>query len=354
MRYILAIDTSCDDSCLGIYDLKKRQIVINKIISQAAMHASFGGVVPEVASRGHLKNLPKLFNEFFQSTKIKIEEIAFIAVSCRPGLIGSLLIGSSFAKGLAWSLGKKVYGIDHLEAHLLSPLIDNRELKMPYLCYLVSGGHSMAVIVKEVGDYHLLGKTQDDALGEAFDKVAKILGFQYPGGPIVEKVAKKWKGDLLELPIAYKDKSHYNFSYSGLKTAFKRLSIEKGINIENKVLITYEQFFHLPKNKQAIISQLSASFQNAAYNSLFLNFKKILKKYSIKNFTIAGGVASNKFITLNFQKFCNQNGINFYFPKIEYCTDNGAMIAFNSALYSQQNNLKKIENLHNLSRSLLF
>ena len=238
MGYILGIESTCDDSGLGVVNSQTGEIIYNKVVSQTNLHSKFGGVVPEIASRGHLKNLPPLIDEFIASQKstspkttkqeITVQEIDILSVSCKPGLIGSLLIGTSFTNALAWAWDKKIVGVDHLEAHLLSPLINNRELSFPYLCFLISGGHSMAVLVKEIGDYQLLGKTQDDALGEAFDKTAKILGLCYPGGPLIEKIASLWDGELLQLPIPLKKHAGYNFSYSGLKTAIPFFSYPFG------------------------------------------------------------------------------------------------------------------------------
>ena len=352
MQYILGLETSCDDSCLGIVDIKNSKIIFNKVYSQDDLHSKFGGVVPEIASRGHLKNIPILIDNFVKSKQINFNEILLLAVTCRPGLIGSLLLGTSFIKGLAWSWNKKLVGIDHLEAHLLSPLIDNLELKFPYLCFLLSGGHSLAVLVKNVGDYQLLGKTQDDALGEAFDKVAKMLGFQYPGGPIIEKIAKQWSEEILDLPLPLKNTTDYNFSYSGLKTATKKLAAQMGIYADKVSLINYDEFFQLKKKEK--IAQLAASFQHAALNSLLFNLSKIIKKYKIKNFAISGGVARNKFINKNLKIFCKKNEISFFSPSLEYCSDNGAMIAFCAYQYQKNNILTKITNLDVQSKSYLF
>ena len=357
MGYILGIESTCDDSGLGVVNSQTGEIIYNKVVSQTNLHSKFGGVVPEIASRGHLKNLPPLIDKFIASQKstspktisqktisqeITVPEIDILSVSCKPGLIGSLLIGISFTNALAWAWDKKVVGIDHLEAHLLSPLINNRELSFPYLCFLISGGHSMAVLVKEIGDYQLLGKTQDDALGEAFDKTAKILGLCYPGGPLIEKLAALWKDELLQLPIPLKKTASYNFSYSGLKTATKNLAIKMGIFAEKKLLQNYAGFLKMPQKKQQKIAQLAASFQYAAYNSLLWNFKKILKDHHIKNFAIAGGVARNSFIRKNFQQFCKEKKIAFFYPEAQYCTDNGAMIAFCTYLYQKKNILEKL------------
>ena len=371
MGYILGIESTCDDSGLGVVNSQTGKVIYNKVVPQTTLHSRFGGVVPEIASRGHLKNLPPLIDEFIASQKstspktisqettspkttkqeITVQEIDLLSVSCKPGLIGSLLIGTSFTNALAWAWDKKIVGVDHLVAHLLSPLINNRELSFPYLCFLISGGHSMAVLVKEIGNYQLLGKTQDDALGEAFDKTAKILGLCYPGGPLIEKIASLWEGELLQLPIPLKKHAGYNFSYSGLKTATKNLAIKMDILAEKEVLLNHSGFLKLPKKKQQKIAQLAASFQYAAYNSLLWNFKKILKKYPLKNFAIAGGVARNSFIRKNFQQFCKEKKIAFFYPQAEYCTDNGAMIAFCAFLYQQKNFLEKLNPPTAISRS---
>lgn len=348
MRYILGLESTCDDSGLGIFDKKENKIIWNKIYSQNTQHKKFGGVVPEIASREHFKAIPNLLEEIFNSKEIKIslEEIELLAVSSRPGLMGSLLVGNSYMQSLAWSWGKKILTVDHLEAHILSPLIEHTNLTFPYLCFLLSGGHTLAVIVEKIGSYHVLGTTEDDALGESFDKVAKLLGFEYPGGPIIEKLYECWeeqqkKEQLLPLPIPLKKRLDYNFSYSGLKTATKRLALQLGLK-EKKNLISLKEFFQKnDKNKDKIIL-LAASFQKIAYLSLLWNYKKISKKYFFKNFAIVGGVANNIFIRKNFQSFCSKQGVNFFYPSAKYCTDNGAMIAYTAYCYLKNKNFPQI------------
>ena len=342
MGYILGLETTCDDSGLGVFDEKTQKILTHSVYSQNELHAKFGGVVPEIASRLHYQALPLLWQNFFLQKKIPMQEVTTFAVSSSPGLIGSLLVGVNFMKCLAWSFKKEVLGVDHLEAHLLSVMLENPKAKFPYLCYLLSGGHTMAVIVEGVGKYELLGKTEDDALGEAFDKVAKILGLEYPGGPKIEKLAKLWDGDLWELPIPLKNRQDYNFSYSGLKTALKRLADSQGIKGEKQKLLSWEEFLQLPKKKKELMAKLAASFQKTAFLSLLHNLKKILKKRKIKTFVIAGGVANNNYFFEKFTEFCEQENMDFFVPKKEYCSDNGAMIAFCAYLYQQ----------HSISRSL--
>ena len=335
MSYILGLESTCDDSSLGVFDTQTKSVVWHKTYSQDKLHGQFGGVVPEIASRGHLKALPILAQQLFQEKQISLSKISCFAVSTNPGLIGSLLVGVNFMRSLAWSCNKKILGVDHLEAHVLSPLIENNQLQCPYLCFLLSGGHSIAVIVKEIGVYQVLGTTEDDALGEAFDKVAKILGFEYPGGPSIENLAKLWKGKLQDLPIPLKNRQDYNFSYSGLKTATKRLAVQLGINQEKQKLIDLKSFLQKEHKKKNAILQLAASFQKIAFESLLWNFQKITKKYSFQSFAIAGGVANNQFIKQSFQEVCKKKNINFFAPKAEYCTDNGAMIAFCAYLYQK-------------------
>jgi N6-L-threonylcarbamoyladenine synthase len=335
MSYILGAESTCDDSSLGLFDTARQSIVWHKTYSQDDLHGKFGGVVPEIASRGHLAALPLLVKQLFSEKKISYSKISAFAVSMSPGLIGSLLVGINFMRSFAWSLQKPILGVDHLEAHLLSVLLEKKPV-FPYLCFLLSGGHTMAIFVNEVGKYELLGKTTDDALGESFDKVAKILGFEYPGGPVIEKLANLHQGDLFTLPIPLKNRQDYDFSYSGLKTAVKRLASAQGIHREKQKLISFQQFCSETESKEKkIIIKLAASFQKVAFESLLWNFQKITKKKKIQVFSIAGGVANNRFITTSFQKVCEQKNIQFLTPKKEYCSDNGAMIAFSGYLYQK-------------------
>ena len=356
MRYIIGLESTCDDSGLGVFDVITQRIFYNKTFSQNELHGKFGGVVPEIASRKHFQVLPILIKQFLQEYKITPQEIAFFSVSSSPGLIGSLLVGVNFMKSLAWSYDKDIFGVDHLEAHLLSVLLENEKIKknkiFPYLCFLLSGGHSMAVMVEQIGKYKILGKTQDDALGEAFDKVAKILGLQYPGGPAIEELASLWQGDLFRLPIPLKDSQDYHFSYSGLKTAVKRLAMQQGIkDREKKKLISVQEFLKNQSEQTKNTLKIAASFQKTALDSLLWNFQKILKKYPIKTFAIAGGVANNFFITDYFYKVCEKRKIQFFVPKKQYCADNGAMIAFCAYLY-QKNNIA--HTIKTSSKSSLF
>lgn len=351
MRYLLGLESTCDDSSLGVFDISNQKILYNKVYSQDELHGKFGGVVPEIASRSHFEILPILVKDFFIKHKIAPHEIAAFAVSSSPGLIGSLLVGINFMKSLAWSYDKKILGVDHLESHLLSVLLENKSVTFPYLCFLLSGGHSIAVIVEKVGQYKILGSTQDDALGESFDKVAKILGLKYPGGPAIEELASLWKGSLFSLPIPLKNRQDYHFSYSGLKTAVKKLALQHNIDREKKELVSVQNLLKQENQQTENILKIAASFQKTVFDSLLWNFQKILKKHTIQNFAIAGGVASNRFLVESFRKVCEKQKIGFFTPKREYCTDNGAMVAFCGYLYQKYQIQRSIQAS---SKSFLF
>ena len=253
---VLGIDTSCDDTSIAVYDGKTNRVLSNLVSSQHVFHAEFGGVVPEIAARKHIENIDTIFSEALKASEININEIDLVSATYAPGLLPALLVGLTFGKGLAFSLGTPFKGVHHIEAHILSPFI-GRELKFPFISLVVSGGHTQIVVANSLGNYETIGKTLDDAVGESYDKVAKKLGLGYPGGPIIDKIHSEFKGELLSLP---KPKVQgLNFSFSGLKTA-TRFLIEKGY----------------PKE------QIAASFQETAITYLIDKVMMTIKTTGIK------------------------------------------------------------------------
>lgn len=306
---ILGIETSCDETAASIVT-DERKILSHMLYSQVKEHIKYGGVVPEIASRSHLLNIQKIVSNTLEEANVSISEIDGIAVTTGPGLIGGLLVGLMFAKGLCYSTGKPLISINHLEAHVLTPRLTNPNLLFPYMTLLVSGGHCQILQVNNVGDYIKYGSTLDDALGEAFDKVAKMLGLGYPGGPIVEKLALDGDENYYKLPQAMKGRKDCDFSFSGLKTAVRIIIEKENLNIKT-------------------IANICASFQKTVTDILIDRLKNAVKlNNSNRYLVIAGGVAANQYI---FQKVSNameSYGLKTIAPPINLCTDNGAMVAW--------------------------
>ena len=303
----LGIETSCDETAIAIYD-SKDGIIGESIHSQMEMHAQYGGVVPELASRDHCLKIVDVLEEALGN--LSIGSIDQIAYTSGPGLLGALLIGESFAQGLSTALNIPLIPINHLEGHLMSPMMEFPQIKMPFICLLVSGGHSMIVDVKGKGQYEIIGQSQDDAVGEAFDKVAKLLDLPYPGGPHIEKLALKGKSDAFEFPRPMVNSDNLNMSFSGLKTA---------------VLYTVKKISNITEEIKA---DIAASFQQAIVDVLIMKIKKSIDTTERKEVIIAGGVAANKFLRSEFKKIEESHNIKVYYPDLKYCGDNAAMIAF--------------------------
>ena len=303
----LGIETSCDETAIAVYDSKKG-IIGESIYSQIDIHAKYGGVVPELASRDHCVKIVDVLNDALGDLSIK--KIDQIAYTSGPGLLGALLIGESFAQGLSTALDVPLIPINHLEGHLMSPMMEFPEIKMPFICLLVSGGHSMIVDVKDKGQYEIIGQSQDDAVGEAFDKVAKLLDLPYPGGPYIERLALEGKSDAFNFPRPMINSDDLNMSLSGLKTS---------------VLYTVQK---IPNMTEEIKSDIAASFQQAISDVLVAKIKKSIETTGRKEVIIAGGVAANRFLRSAFKKLEDSDNIKVYYPDLKYCGDNAAMIAF--------------------------
>lgn len=306
---LLAIETSCDDTSASV--IKNGQILSN-IVSSQKIHGKYGGVVPELASRTHQKNIIPVINSALSNAKSSLNEIDAIAYTIGPGLMGALLVGSSFAKGLALSLNKPIVSVNHLEAHVLAPLIDNKDIKFPYLCLLVSGGHTQILQVNSISNFIILGKTIDDAAGEAFDKTAKILGLPYPGGPLIDKYAKKGNIDAYKFNIG--KVPGLDFSFSGFKTSV--------LYFINKQLSKDATF--IEKN----LSDICSSIQSTIVNYLIEKLTQAVKNTGIQRVTLAGGVAANSYLRKKILEKAKYENWEVCIPDFEYCTDNAAMIAF--------------------------
>ena len=302
----LGIETSCDETAIAIYD-SHEGLVGESIYSQIKMHAQYGGVVPELASRDHCSKIVNVMREALGD--YPIECIDQIAYTSGPGLLGALLIGESFAQGLSSALDIPLIPINHLEGHLMSPMMEFPEIKMPFLCLLISGGHSMIVDVKEKGSYQIIGQSQDDAVGEAFDKVAKLLNLPYPGGPYIEKIALNGDPETYDFPRPMIHSDNLDMSLSGLKTSVL-YTVQKIDNLDEKVK-----------------SNIAASFQKAVSDLLIAKTTKAIKTTDRKDLIIAGGVAANKFIRNEFKNIEEDLNIKVYYPDLKYCGDNAAMLS---------------------------
>ena len=311
---IIGIETSCDETAVSILrdnGKNRPEILSNVVSSQFEIHKKFGGVVPDLAARAHLDKIDIMTKKALKISKVNLRDVDAVAATAGPGLIVCLSVGLNFAKALSLSLKKPFIAINHLEGHALSPKL-NFNIKYPYLLFLISGGHTQYVAVKKLGDYKRLGTTIDDALGEAFDKTAKLLDLGYPGGPIIEELAKKGNENRFMLPKPIFNRGGSNLSFAGLKTAILR--VKENIKTE--------------KDK----NDLAASFQKTITDILYKKTKKAIEQHLVlypknKTLIVAGGVAANKQVRNTIRKLCQEENFNLYFPDLKYCTDNAAMIA---------------------------
>ena len=310
--YILGIETSCDETSISIVKNGKN-VISNITSSQIDIHKIYGGVVPEIASRNHIINIDLVYQEALSKAKINIKDINAIAVTYGPGLVGSLLVGLSFAKGLSISTHIPYIGVNHIKGHIASNYISNPDLEPPFISLVVSGGHTNLVLVKDYNNFKIYGKTHDDACGEAYDKIARVLGFEYPGGPKLEKAALDGRKNRFNFPRGNISNCIYDFTFSGLKSHV--------INIIN----TLKQ--HTDKIDNQTICDIALEFQNSVIDSLVSKTIKLSNDLNIKKVSICGGVSANNAIRNALSNECKKNSIKFYFPESIYCTDNAAMIA---------------------------
>lgn len=314
---ILAIESSCDETAASV--VKNGRCVLSNIISsQIAIHTLYGGVVPEIASRKHIEKINQVVEAALKEADVTLDDIDAIGVTYGPGLVGALLVGVAEAKAIAYAKKKPLVGVHHIEGHVSANYIEHPDLEPPFLCEIISGGHTHLVIVKDYGSFEILGRTRDDAAGEAFDKVARAIGLGYPGGPKVDKLAKEGNPHAIDFPRAHMEDAPYDFSFSGVKSAV--------LNHLNKCRMIGEPI---------VEADIAASFQQAVVDVLVDNAIRAAKDYHMDRLAIAGGVASNGALRAAMEAACEKEGIRFYRPSPIFCTDNAAMIGV-AAYYEYQ------------------
>jgi N6-L-threonylcarbamoyladenine synthase len=305
---VLGIETSCDETGVAIYD-DQQGLLAHQLYSQVKLHADYGGVVPELASRDHVRKLVPLIKESLKEANCSAKDIDGIAFTKGPGLVGALLVGSSVARSLAYAWNKPAVGVHHMEGHLLAPMLDKPAPEFPFVALLVSGGHSMMVKVAGIGQYEVLGESVDDAAGEAFDKTAKLLGLDYPGGPLLAKLAEQGEPGHYKFPRPMTTKPGLDFSFSGLKTfAANTIRVSDG--------------------SQQTHANIAYAFQEAVVDTLAIKCKRALKHTNLKRLVIAGGVSANKQLRKDLAAMMKSINGEVFYPRLEFCTDNGAMIAY--------------------------
>ena len=305
---ILAIESSCDETAASV--VKNGRCVLSNIISsQIAIHTLYGGVVPEIASRKHIEKINQVVEAALKEADVTLDDIDAIGVTYGPGLVGALLVGVAEAKAIAYAKKKPLVGVHHIEGHVSANYIEHPDLEPPFLCEIISGGHTHLVIVKDYGSFEILGRTRDDAAGEAFDKVARAIGLGYPGGPKIDKLAKEGNPHAIDFPRAHMEDAPYDFSFSGVKSAV--------LNHLNKCRMIGEPI---------VEADIAASFQQAVVDVLVDNAIRAAKDFHMDRLAIAGGVASNGALRAAMEAACEKEGIRFYRPSPIFCTDNAAMI----------------------------
>ena len=318
---ILGIETSCDETGVAIYD-EEKGLIANQLHTQIALHADYGGVVPELASRDHIRKLAPLLQAALQEAHLTAKDIDGIAYTSGPGLVGALLVGSTVARSLAYAWNIPAIGVHHMEGHLLAPMLEENPPHFPFVALLVSGGHTQLVRVDGVGCYELLGESIDDAAGEAFDKTAKLLGLDYPGGAALARLALKGTPNRFAFPRPMTDRPGLDFSFSGLKT-FAANTLHQVVQEEGE----------LTEQSKADIAY---AFQEAVVDTLAIKCKRALKQTSLKRLVIAGGVSANKQLRQTLAELMQQFGGEVFYPQPQFCTDNGAMIAYAGFLRLKQ------------------
>ncbi len=315
---ILAIESSCDETAAAVVK-NGRTVLSNIIYSQIALHTLYGGVVPEIASRKHIEKINQVIEAALSEAGVTLKEIDGVAVTYGPGLVGALLVGVAEAKAIAYAAKKPLIGVHHIEGHIAANFIENPELEPPFLALVVSGGHTHLVRVEDYGRFDIIGRTRDDAAGEAFDKVARAIGLGYPGGPKIDKTAKEGNPEAVSFPRAHVEEAPYDFSFSGVKSSV--------LNYINGCRMKGEEYSQ---------ADIAASFQKAVTDVLVEKAMHAVEEYHADKFAIAGGVASNSALRAAMQEACERRGIKLYYPSPVYCTDNAAMIGA-AAYYEYKN-----------------
>jgi N6-L-threonylcarbamoyladenine synthase len=326
MTYILGIDSSCDDTSASVV-VDGSRILSNVVSSQAEIHEKYGGIVPELASRRHIEMIWPVVDEALRMASVRLEALSGIAVCRGPGLIGSLLVGSSFAKAVAYVKGIPLIGVNHLEGHIFSVFLLEQRPVFPFLSLIVSGGHTSLIRVGGFGSYRELGRTRDDAAGEAYDKVAKMLGLGYPGGPLIDDLAEKGDPESIPFPRALIPGT-YDFSFSGLKTAVRNYIEKVSLNISSE---------------RSLMQNVCASFQAAVVDVLIKKAEVAVKKEGVKSVTLTGGVAANRQLREAMKEMAERTGIELYVPPVALCTDNAAMIAAAGYLHFVKGDISGLE-----------
>ena len=320
---VLGIETSCDDTGVAIYDTD-RGLLAHCLASQVELHALYGGVVPELAARDHVKLLQPLVRKTMEVAETSDDQIDGVAYTAGPGLSGALLVGASLGRALAWAWQVPAVGVHHMEGHLLAPMLEDAPPSFPFIALLVSGGHTLLVDVVDIGRYSLLGGTVDDAVGEAFDKTAKLLGLSYPGGPSIAKAAETGRLDRWKFPRPMTDRPGLDFSFSGLKT-FTRNTVPQG-EIDSQT-----------------VADIAAAFQDAAVDTLVIKCKRALHQTGRRRLIVAGGVGANQLLRTRLKEMTETEGKKVFYPRPEFCTDNGAMIAYAGNLRLQGGNRQGLD-----------
>ncbi len=313
---ILGIETSCDDTGVAIYDTQQG-LLAHALYSQIKTHREYGGVVPELAARDHIRKVIPLVDVVLEKATCESSSIDGVAYTSGPGLAGALLAGSAVAKGLAFSWGVPAVGVHHMEGHMLAPMLEDNAPEFPFIALLVSGGHTLLAEVRGIGEYKILGESIDDAVGEAFDKTAKILGLGYPGGPAISRVAEQGDPGRFSFPRPMTNRPGLDFSYSGLKTS--------ALTIVKKQAASPEGL-----DEQAI-ADIAYAFQDAAVDTLVIKSRRAIKQTGVSRLVVAGGVGANKRLRAELITMAEQESAQVFYPRIEFCTDNGAMIAYAGA-----------------------
>jgi len=312
---VLGIETSCDETGIAVYDTEKG-LLAHQLYSQVKLHADYGGVVPELASRDHVRKTLPLIKAALKEAGITHQQLDGVAYTMGPGLVGALLVGSCIGRSLAFGWNLPAVGVHHMEGHLLAPMLEENQPEFPFVALLVSGGHTQLVQVKGIGDYHLLGESVDDAAGEAFDKTAKLMGLDYPGGPRLAALAEQGNSDRFTFPRPMTDKPGLNFSFSGLKTSAANTLAAND-------------------NDEQTLADIARAFEDAVVDTLVIKCRRALKETGYKRLVVAGGVSANKHLRAKLEALLQKQNGQVFYPRTEFCTDNGAMIALAGALRLQ-------------------
>ncbi|WP_299270737.1 tRNA (adenosine(37)-N6)-threonylcarbamoyltransferase complex transferase subunit TsaD [uncultured Psychrosphaera sp.] len=324
---ILGIESSCDETGIALFDTNKG-LLAHELYSQIDVHADYGGVVPELASRDHVRKTIPLIKKVMADAKITKQDIDGIAYTSGPGLVGALMVGACIGRSLAFAWDIPAVPVHHMEGHLLAPMLEDDTPAFPFIALLVSGGHTQLVEVKAIGEYQILGESIDDAAGEAFDKTAKLLGLDYPGGPMLAKLAESGNEGLYKFPRPMTDRPGLDFSFSGLKTAAANVIRSEGIILAGSKSTQNE---NAPENVEQIKANIAYAFQEAVVDTIAIKCRRAVEQTGIKTLVIAGGVSANTELRSKLAKLMEKHRGQVYYPRHEFCTDNGAMIAYAGA-----------------------